>query len=179
MATTFGTGTSERYQALFLSGLRNAHAVENQALSIMKPQLARIEHYPEVTERLRAHIEETNGQIARLDEILSGLETSSSAIKDAALSMTGGMAAISHSFAGDEILKNSFANYAFEHFEIASYKSLITLAEDFGFGGTTAALQESLREEERMAAWIEEALPGITRRYAELYATEGAGEAKV
>lgn len=176
---TIGSDTGNRYQALFVTGLRNAHAVENQALAIMKPQLARIENYPEVAERLRAHIEETNGQIARLDEILAGLETSGSAIKDAALSMTGGLAAISHSFAGDEILKNSFANYAFEHFEIASYKSLITLAEDFGFGGTTAALQQSLREEENMAAWIDEALPQITRRYAELYATEGAHEAKI
>ena len=29
-----------------------------------------------------------------------------------------------HTLAGDEILKNSFANFAFENFEIAAYKSL-------------------------------------------------------
>ncbi|MBY5812522.1 DUF892 family protein, partial [Rhizobium leguminosarum] len=33
---------------IFVAGLKNAHAMENQALSIMKPQLKRIENYPEV-----------------------------------------------------------------------------------------------------------------------------------
>ena len=177
MATQFQGTDALRH--LFVTGLRNAHAVEKQALSIMEPQLARIENYPEVAERLRAHIEETHGQISRLDEILAGFETSGSALKDAALSMTGGMAALAHTVAGDEILKNSFANYAFEHFEIASYKSLITLAEDGGFAQAAPLLQQSLGEEQRMAQWIDESLPLVTRRYAQLYAEQGAGEAKV
>ena len=164
---------------LFIVGLRNAHAVEKQALSIMTPQVKRIEHYPEVAERLQLHIEETNGQIARLDEILAGLDTSGSTLKDAVLSMSGGMAAIAHSVAGDEILKNSFANYAFEHFEIASYKSLLVLAEDGGFSAATALLTQSLGEEQSMARWIDETLPAITRRYAALYGEQGASTAKV
>ena len=32
---------------LFVTGLANAHAMENQALSIMKPQASRIENYLE------------------------------------------------------------------------------------------------------------------------------------
>ncbi len=36
------------------------------------------------------------------------------------LSAGGSMAAIGHSMADDEILKNSFANFAFENFEIAA-----------------------------------------------------------
>jgi ferritin-like metal-binding protein YciE len=164
---------------LFISGLRNAHAVEKQALSIMSPQVARIENYPEIADRLREHIEETNHQIARLDEILGALDTSGSALKDMGLSVTGSMAAMAHSIASDEILKNSFANYAFEHFEIASYKSLIVLADDGGFTDAASLLGQSLGEEERMAQWIDEALPMVTRRYAKLYVNEGASEAKV
>jgi len=179
MASTSPTGTSDATRELFITGLKNIHAVEKQALSIMEPQVKRIENYPEVADRLRAHIDETNGQIARLDELLSGLETSASGLKDTALSISGAMAALGHSVAGDEILKNSFANYAFEHFEIASYKSLLTLAEDGSFAGATAALQQSLREEEAMAQWIDDALPTITRRYAQLYAEGGSASAKV
>ncbi len=164
---------------LFVVGTRNLHAVEKQALSIMTPQLSRIENYPEVAEQLRLHIDETNAQIARLDEILAELDTSGSALKDAGLSLSGSMAAIAHSVAGDEILKNSFANYAFEHFEIASYTSLITLAEDGGFASATSRLRQSLSEEERMATWIGDALPMITRRYAGLYAEGGSAAAKV
>ena len=175
MATT----ATDARRDLLITGLRNIHAVEKQALSIMTPQVERIEHYPEVAERLRAHIEETHGQIARLDEILAGFQESHSTLKDAALSMSGGMAAITHSVAGDEILKNSFANYAFEHFEIAAYKSLLTLADDGGFSSATTLLSQSLGEEERMAAWIDDALPTITRRYATLYAEGGSSAAKV
>jgi ferritin-like metal-binding protein YciE len=178
VATTYQS-TSEGLKDLFIVALRNAHALEKQALSIMTPQVARIENYPEVAERLRAHIEETNGQLTRLDELLADLDTSGSALKDLGLSLTGSMAAISHSIAGDEILKNTFANYAFENFEIAAYKSLITLAEHGGFGSATAALEETLREEQAMAQWIDEALPMITRRYADLYSTEGSAEAKI
>lgn len=32
---------------LFVTGLENAHAMENQALPIMKPQASGIENYPE------------------------------------------------------------------------------------------------------------------------------------
>lgn len=167
------------FRELFITGLVNAHAVEKQALSIMTPQLERIEHYPEVAERLRLHIEETNGQIERLDEILAGFDTKGSALKDAGLSLSGSMAAIAHTVAGDEIVKNSFANYAFEHFEIAAYKSLLVLAEDGGFAAATPLLKQSLGEEQAMAQWIDESLPLVTRRYATLYAEGGSAAAKV
>ncbi len=170
--------TNDTLRELFVTGAVNLHAVEKQALSIMTPQIARIEHYPEVADRLRLHVDETNNQIARLDEILDGLGTSASGLKDTALSFSGTMAALTHSVAGDEIVKNSFANYAFEHFEIAAYKSLLTMAEDGGFGSATSLLQQSLREEQDMAAWIDEALPMVTRRYAALYAEGGSSEAK-
>jgi ferritin-like metal-binding protein YciE len=152
---------------LFVTGAVNLHAVEKQALSIMTPQVARIEHYPEVADRLRLHIEETT------------FDTGGSALKDMGLSLSGSMAAMAHTVAGDEILKNSFANYAFEHFEIAAYKSLLTLAEDAGLTQATSLLSQSLREEQDMAQWIDESLPMITRRYASLYAEGGSGKAKV
>ena len=170
---------SESLRELFITGLVNAHAVEKQALSIMTPQVSRIYQYPEVAERLRLHIEETNGQIARLDEILAEFDSSGSALKDMGLSMTGSMAAIGHSVAGDEIIKNSFANYAFEHFEIVAYKSLLVMAEDGGFTAAMPLLQQSLGEEQAMAEWIDDTLPMVTRRYATLYAEGGSGAAKI
>jgi ferritin-like metal-binding protein YciE len=176
MATAFTD--NDRLTALFVTGLKNAHAMEKQALSIMTPQVSRIENYPEVAERLRAHIEETHDQIGRLDEILGNFDASASALKDIALSMTGGMAALAHSAAGDEILKNSFANYAFEHFEIASYKSLLTMAENGELARFSSGLQQNLNEELAMAEWIDQSLPMVTRRYQQLYAEEGSSEAK-
>jgi ferritin-like metal-binding protein YciE len=68
----------------------------------------------------------------------------------------------------DEILKNTFANHAFENFEIASYTSLIALAEATGNSGHVSALRQTLTEEERMATWIRENTPMISLRYLQL-----------
>lgn len=153
---------------IFVVDLRNAHAMENQALSIMKPQLKRIENYPEVAEKLDRHIRETDGQIVRLEEILDGLNEDKSTLKDLALSLSGSMAALGHTVAGDEILKNSFANYAFENFEAAAYKSLLTIAEAGGFAGAMSGLQANLAEELAMAQWINDNLVALTTKFLSL-----------
>lgn len=153
---------------LFLDGLRNAHAMEKQALSIMQPQLKRLEHYPEVSALLDRHIRETEGQIARIDQILDGLGESASGLKDTMLSFSGSMAAMTHTLATDEILKNSMANFAFEHFEIAAYTALITSADLAGQSAAIPLLQQNLDEEKAMAAAIEAGLPGVVRQYVAL-----------
>ena len=104
---------------IFVTGLKNAHAMENQALSIMKPQLERLEHYPEMASRIRDHIAETEAQAQRLDRILADVGEGASSLKDTFLSAFGGMASLGHATAGDEVLKNAFANHAFENYEIA------------------------------------------------------------
>jgi ferritin-like metal-binding protein YciE len=141
--------------SLYLTGLRNAHALEAEALQIMGWQFARLEHYQEMRARLRQHIDETEGQQQRLMTILEAHGTDSSTFKDAMQALMGNMAAIGHSMAGDEILKNAFANYAFETFEIAAYKSLITMAERVGDRAAIDALRLNLEEEVAMQEWLE------------------------
>lgn len=160
-------------QELFVTGLKNAHGVEHQALALIDRQLDHLANYPEVAEQLRLHRTETEQQIVRIDEILSDFDAKPSALKDMGLSLSGNMAALAHVFAPDEILKNSFANYAFENFEIASYTGLLTLADLGGFSSQQSALRQSLSEEQRMATWVFDSLPEVTRKYVGLRA---AGE---
>ncbi|SOC82553.1 Ferritin-like metal-binding protein YciE [Ensifer adhaerens] len=150
---------------IFVTGLRNAHAMENQALSIMKPQLSRIENYPEVAQRLEVHIRETEGQLKRLATILDALGEGNSTLKDTALSITGSLAALGHAISGDEILKNSFANSAFENYEIAAYQSLITVAAHGGFSSAVETLRTSLDEEIAMARWLNDNLERLTLKF--------------
>jgi ferritin-like metal-binding protein YciE len=67
--------------------------------------------------------------------------------------------------AGDEILKNTFANNAFENFEIAAYKSLLALAGQLVQKITRPHLQASLGEEEQMAKWIDANVEKVTLAY--------------
>jgi ferritin-like metal-binding protein YciE len=160
---------TERAKSVFITGLNNAHALENQALELMSRQAEWIENYPDVKAKLRQHIQETHEQIARLERILVSLGESRSLLKDNALSLTGNMAAITHAFTQDEIIKNSIANFAFENYEIAAYKSLIQLAGETGHQEAEQPLQETLREEEAMASWIDSHLPDVTHTYLERY----------
>lgn len=56
----------------------------------------------------------------------------------------------------------TFANEAFEHYEIAAYKALLTLADAAGVQAASSDLRQSLAEEERMAEWIDSDIRDIT-----------------
>ena len=154
----------------FITGLRNQHAVENQAVELLTRQVERLENYPEMVARMQQHITESQAQARRIEELLSGLGQSHSSLKDTVMSFVGNMAAIAHVPATDEVIKNTFANFAFEHFEIASYRSLITVADQIGQASALAALNTSLKEEIDMAQWIEAHIAPTTLRYVELSA---------
>ena len=159
------------WREVFVAGLKNAHAVEHQAIALMDRQIERAKNFTEVAEQLEAHKVETRDQIARLETLLEGFDESPSKLKDAALSMGGSMAAMGHIFAEDEVLKNAFANFAFENYEVASYRGLILLADHGGYSQALDPLNASLDEEQRMARWVEESLPALTEKFLRLKRT--------
>ncbi|HEX8193833.1 MAG TPA: ferritin-like domain-containing protein [Allosphingosinicella sp.] len=161
-------GTSPRFRSVFVTGLQNAHAVEQQALSLIDRQLDRLVHYPEIADRLRSHRLETEAQMRRLEEILHGLGESHSGWRGAALSLMGNIAALGHTLAEDEVLKNHLVNHAFENYEIAAYTSLIALAEAGDFAQAAPLLRATLREEEDMAEWVRGSLADLTLKYVGL-----------
>jgi ferritin-like metal-binding protein YciE len=112
-------------------------------------------------------IAETKQQMVRLDECLKSFDESSSTLKDTAQSFMGNMAAMAHTVADDEILKNTFANNAFENFEIAAYKSLLAMCDTAGAAACKASLEANLREEESMAKWITENVAKVTQMFLE------------
>jgi len=160
-------GMASSVRDIYITGLRNAHALEAQADQLISRQVERLENYPELSQRMRLHLEETRNQAKRLEQILSHHGTSESTLKDMATGFMGNMAAMAHAVTQDEVVKNSFANYAFEHFEIASYRALIEMSQAAGDSAAMPLLQESLREEMAMAQWLEQNLSPTVHRYIE------------
>jgi ferritin-like metal-binding protein YciE len=145
--------------------LRDAHAMENQAIEILEKQASRLEHYPELRARVRTHLDETLRQAERVEQCLHELGTDMSALKTAAGKLIGTAQQLSGLFASDEVLKSGIADYAFEHYEIASYKMLIAAAGEAGEPEVRRRLEENLREEEAMADWLGQHLPEVTRQF--------------
>ena len=153
---------------IYLTGLRNAHALEAQATQLLTRQVERLENYPAMSDRLRQHIQESEAQATRLKQILESHGSSPSTLKDMVTGFMGNLAALAHAPMPDEVLKNTFANFAFEHFEIASYRALLTMAEAAGDSSAPALLNQSLAEEVSMADWIDQNLQETVRTYMRL-----------
>ena len=158
---------------LYHTGLRNAHALETQAVQILSRQVERMEHYPVMEARLRQHITESEAQARRLDAIMTRHGTDSSTLKDMVTGLAGNLMAAAHIPMQDEILKNTLTNYGFEHTEIAAYKSLIAMAKRIGDTEAIPHLQQSLDEEIDTAKFIEGQIENITLTYME---REAAGK---
>jgi ferritin-like metal-binding protein YciE len=152
-------------KTIFVTGLRNAHAMAIQARELMERQSERLDDYPEVKAKVTQNLAETKEQLKRLELCLEACGESNSTFKDMAQSVVANTMAMTHAMAGDEILKNTFANNAFEHFEIAAYKPLITLSESAGQSSARPLLEANLAEEERMAAWIDSNVAKVTQAY--------------
>ena len=152
----------------YAMGIQSAHALEKQATQLIARQLERLESYPEVSAMLRQHGLETDRQIERLEGILSEIGSSPSAVKDLALQAAGNAAALMHAAMSDEVMKNHFANVAFEAFEQATYRSLIAMAEQTGHPHHVAIYEESLAEEEKTFETLLGMTDALTRKFMEL-----------
>lgn len=145
--------------------LRDAHAMEEQAEAMLTAQAERIDNYPDLEQRIRQHIRETQGQAARLKECLEGMDEGTSVLKDTGAKLMATAQAVGGAFAGDEVMKDSLVSYTFEQMEIASYTALIAAAEHLGETRVAQVCQQNLQEEIAMADWLNTHLPGTTRDF--------------
>ena len=153
---------------IYHTGLKNMHALEMTAIELTARQVERLENYPAMKAKLAQHHTESEEQARRLEAILARHGTTSSTLKNTVTAVMGNVAAALHAPAPDEILKNTFANFAFEHQEIAAYTSLIAMAETLNDGASIPILAQSLAEEQAMADWIKGQIIPTTKKFLEL-----------
>lgn len=172
-AATMDSTTTDAATQAYVAGIQNAHALEKQATQLINRQLERLESYPEVAAVLQEHLVETENQIDRLEGLLTEMGSGPSTVKDMATMMSGNMAALMHTAMPDEVIKNHFANAAFEAFEITTYKSLIAMAEATGNGAHVPVFEVSLSEEQSTEAKLQGLTAALSQKYLSLL---GAGE---
>ena len=67
---------------LYLTGLRNQHAVETQAIGTIQNEMPRMKDYPEFQARMQQDKDRSVSQAARLDQLLEKHGTTKSAVKE-------------------------------------------------------------------------------------------------
>ncbi|MGL5603566.1 MAG: ferritin-like domain-containing protein [Silvania sp.] len=145
--------------------LRDAHAMEKQAESMLESMSSRIDNYPALRTRIEQHLTETRHQVTVLEEILDRNNISRSVIKDSMSKMVAFGQSVGGMFPSDEIVKGAISGYVFENFEIACYTSLVAAAKQAGDTASVPALENILAEEQRMADWLLEHLPDTTEQF--------------
>jgi ferritin-like metal-binding protein YciE len=145
--------------------LRNAHAMEEQALTMLKGQEGRLENYPDLRQRISQHIRETERHAKLVRGCLERRNTDTSSLKDAGAKLVALGQSLSGIFVSDEVMKGSLAGYTFEHMEIASYKMLAEAARYVGDAETEKVCGTILSEEEAMADWLAEHAEEVTRTF--------------
>lgn len=134
---------------LFIDELKGIYSAEKQAVKIY-PRLAKAISSPELKEALQTHLEETKGQIERLDRVFEVLE------KRAGGKTCEGMKGLieegqqhAEEIDGGPVRDAALIGAAqrMEHYEIAGYGTLIAFAKAKGEDEIVKLLSETLEEE--------------------------------
>jgi ferritin-like metal-binding protein YciE len=149
----------------YLSGLRNQHAVEKQAIETIEKQLGRMEAYPDLHARMKQELARSEAQRDRLEQLLSKHGTSPSSVKETVTSAVGTVAGLVHVTADDEVIKNVLAAIGYKAYEIASYKALIAAADRAGVSADKPVLEGNMKEDMEMGDWLGEHLPSLVDQY--------------
>ena len=88
-----------------------------------------------------------------------------SSVKAGLANFLGAVQGMSTMMANDKIVKNALANYAIEHFEIASYMANAVAARDLGYEDIATVCETIIAEEQDMADWLDMQLPMVTRQH--------------
>jgi ferritin-like metal-binding protein YciE len=133
----------------FIEELRDTYDAERQLTKAL-PKLAKAANSPELRQAFESHLEETKGQIERLETVFASLD------EKVRGKHCEGIAGIIEE--GSSIMKEDFddttmdacliaAGQRAEHYEIAAYGTLVAWARAMGHTEAADTLQENLDEE--------------------------------
>jgi ferritin-like metal-binding protein YciE len=134
---------------LLLHGLKDIYYAENQIIKSL-PKLIEKATNRDLTKGLKDHLEETEGQVARLDQVFKKLGREPEGVRCPAID---GLIDEADEIAGEVADKNVLdaaivgAAQAVEHYEIARYGTLIAWAESLGHDDIIRLLNTNLNEE--------------------------------
>jgi Uncharacterized protein conserved in bacteria len=136
-------------QDLFIHELSDIYSAEKQLAKAL-PKLARAAENTDLEAAFTLHLEETHGQIERIDQVVEALDIKLKRIKCAAMEglVEEGKEVM------EEVAKGPVRDAALiaaaqkvEHYEIASYGTLCVLAKQMGHSEALTLLKATLAEE--------------------------------
>jgi ferritin-like metal-binding protein YciE len=148
-----------------ITWLRDAHAMETSHADNIEHLIGIADDYPLLKTKLRHHADFAKRQCEEIEAELKRLGADTSMLKDLAMKVGGWLQPLTSKLTSDTVPKNCLAAFAYENFEIASYRSLLGAAEELSLLELSAMCKRFIAEEQAMADFLFEQLPGITQSY--------------
>lgn len=145
--------------------LRDAHAAEEHAQSMLRRTASHMEHHPEFRSGLERHSEKSEDQAGKLKRCLENLGEGTSALKTVTGQITSLGQTLSGYLVGDEPVKAVLATSTFAHMEVSSYRILVAAGEAAGESEVVSTCEILLAEEVDFADWLDQQIPLVTRDY--------------
>jgi ferritin-like metal-binding protein YciE len=141
---------TDSIQEQIIKYLTDAHSTEENAINQLKTGSEAVE-LPQLAQVLREHLAETEQHERLVRERLEALDASPSKMKDLAQKGAAVVTGAVSGAAPDTTGKIAIQAFAFEHLEIASYRSLRAVAQQAN-DTETVQLADRILQEERAAA---------------------------
>ncbi len=135
--------------AAFIDELRDTYDAERQLTKAL-PKLAKAATAPELRDAFESHLQETQGQIARLEQVFESLDEKvrGKHCDGIAGIIEEGKSIMEEDFEGDTMDACLIAaGQRAEHYEMAAYGTLVAWARAMGHTEAADLLQETLDEE--------------------------------
>lgn len=145
--------------------LRDAHATEAQAATMLRGTAGRNDGYPAFSQRLTAQADLCDGNARAIDACLTLRGSKPSLVKDAAGQVTALGQSLSGTVLGDEVIKAALATSTFARMQAASARALVAAATQEGDAQTAASCGEMLASHESFASDLDNMLPGLTTEF--------------
>ncbi|MEI6948437.1 ferritin-like domain-containing protein [Paraflavisolibacter sp. H34] len=151
-ATAKAATEETKLRELFVDELKDIYWAEKHLAKAL-PKLAKAATSQELADAFRLHLEETENQVQRLEEVFGLLEMAARAKKCEAMEglVREAVSCIEDTDQGTATRDAALiiAAQKAEHYEIASYGSLVQLAKTMGMEAIARLLQETLDEEKK------------------------------
>ena len=163
----------------FLDELRDAYDAEKQITKAL-PKMAKAASSPELRTAFETHLEETRGQIARLEDVFAALgeKVRGKHCDGMAGIIEEGKSAMEEDFDESTLDAALIASaQRVEHYEMAAYGTLVAWAKAMGHTEAVDLLEETLEEEKSTDAKLTQlAEGGINQEAADAAHPEGDDE---
>jgi ferritin-like metal-binding protein YciE len=172
--------SNENFKKLYIDELKDLYSAENQLVKAL-PKMAKAASSEELREGFEAHLEQTKGQVQRLETIFQSLNESPKGKKCVAMEglVKEGYEVTKEDFE-DAVLDAALIGAAqrVEHYEIAAYGTVHEFAKVLGETEHASLLEKTLQEEKQTDEKLTKLAKEINPRANGMVSPKEQGEAR-